>query len=187
MAVRKPDPDTWLQHGVDLGSRTLLVFASEIDASVAERTVKALHMLDATEGTITLKIANCGGEWDYGLAIYDAVNNCRNEVAAIAYGIVASMGAVVFQAADVRVMMPNATMMVHYGTDSISEHALNVQRYAGYSKTLRVGFEDIMLAKIQAKRKMTRTQFRDRFAFDVWLTAQDAVEIGLADYVWGAT
>lgn len=182
---RKPDLDTWLQQGVDPTTRTIYLGSEDIDAAAAERAIKALHVLDTTEGPIYVKLISWGGSWSYGMAIYDAITACRNEVTAIGYGILASMGAIIFQAADVRALMPNAMMMVHYGDDHVDGHALDVQRYAAHAKMLRERFETLMLTRIQQRRKMTLAQFRARFAFDVWLEPADAVALGLADAVLG--
>ena len=184
-AAKQPNWDTWFQHNVDFATRCVFLGGEEIDDQAAAQAIKLLHALDATDGPIGVKLTTYGGDWYYGMAIYDAIRGCRNEVMVLAYGPLQSMGAIIFQAADVRAMMPFATMMVHYGDEHMSGHALNTARRAQENGRLRAQFEQLMLERINQKRKMSAKQFRDRFAFDVFLDAHAAVDMGLADLVWG--
>lgn len=183
--TRRSELSDWFEHGIDAASRTLYL-GGGIDADSSERTVKGLHLLDRTSGDIFLKLTSWGGEWAEGLAIFDAIKTCQNQVTITTYGIAGSMAGVIFQAADIRRMTPNASLMVHYGTESLDDHALNITRQAAWNEKQCRLMEDIFLSRIQEKAPMSRTQFRRRFSFDVFLTAEEALSLGLADEIWGA-
>jgi ATP-dependent protease ClpP protease subunit len=184
MPARKVDFNDWFNHGIDAASRTIYL-GGGIDGDTAEKAIKGLHILDRTDGDIHVKLSSWGGEWAEGMGIFDAIRTCNNQVVATVYGMAGSMGGVILQAADVRRMTPNSVLMVHYGTESLDDHALNITRQAKWNDKLCRDMEALFLKRINEKTSMTLAAFRKRFAFDVFLTPHQAVDLGLADVVWG--
>lgn len=184
--VKRDDIDKFLDHGIDLSTRTIYIGGEceEIDSHEAQRVISALHILDRTDGEITIKICSPGGDWYCGMAIYDAVATCANEVKMVGYGQIMSMAAIILQAADTRILMPRASVMVHYGSEWFGGHTKDLQRRAEESRRSSETMEDIFLAKINEKHpEYTREQFKSKFAFDVFMSAEEAVEFGLADEI----
>jgi ATP-dependent protease ClpP protease subunit len=65
-----------------------------------------------------------GGDWEDCLSIFDTIKLCPAKTAVIGYGKVQSSSGVIFQSPNLRIMMPNATLLIHYGTISLdSEHS----------------------------------------------------------------
>ena len=97
---------------------------------MAERAIKALHILDSTAPTgdkpITVIMNNPGGDEYHGMAIYDAIKSCKNHVTIVVFGMAMSMGSIILQAADKRVMSANSRVMIHYGTWGINDHPKKV-------------------------------------------------------------
>jgi ATP-dependent Clp protease protease subunit len=175
-----------MDHGLDLSSRTIVLFG-EIEDYTAEPILKAIHLLDHSAGKITIKLSTIGGDWYAGMAIYDAIANAENPIKIIGSGAVMSMGGIILQAADERVLTQNATVLVHYGSDWCGGHVKDLERRALENKRTGVIMEDIFLSVIHAKHpEYTREQFKQQFAFDVYMSAQEAVEFGLADSILGA-
>lgn len=182
--TRKKELSDWYEYGVESASRTLYI-GGGIDAESSALAVKGLHILDRTPGDIFIKLTSWGGEWAEGLAIFDAIRTCGNQVTCTVYGVAGSMAGVILQAADIRRMTPLSTLMVHYGEETLSDHALNITRQAAWNEKQCRLMEDIFLRRIREKRPMTLGAFRRRFSFDVYLTASESVALGLADEVWG--
>lgn len=188
MAARKfvrDDVDKFFEYGIDISSRTIVLSGYEIDSSEAEAIIIALHILDRTNGDIVIKLNSPGGDFYSGLAIYDAISECTNKVRIIGYGQVMSMGAVIFQAGDERILMPHATMLIHYGSDWFTGHTKDLERRGEESKRGSTVMEDIFLARIQEKLpEYTRKDFKEQFSFDTFLAPEQAVAMGLADRIY---
>jgi ATP-dependent protease ClpP protease subunit len=73
-----------------------------------------------------------GGDWEDCLSIFDTIRLCAAKTIIIGYGKVQSSSGVIFQAPTTRLLMPNASLLIHYGSISFDdEHskaaASNVQ------------------------------------------------------------
>jgi ATP-dependent protease ClpP protease subunit len=96
---------------------------------------------------------NPGGEWYHGMAIYDAIKESPCHCTIKVYGQVMSMGAVILQAADARILMPNTRMMIHYGYSGYNGHSLTSIRWSDESKKLNKKMEDIFLESMIVKEE----------------------------------
>lgn len=196
--ITRDDVDKFYDYGINIPTRTLYMgsVASDwgdaeqgVDFQMAERMVKGLHLLDANASNgdkpITILMNNPGGDEYHGLAIYDAIKTCRNEVTIIAYGHAMSMGSIIFQAADERIMAPTAAMMIHYGTwGPLEDHPKIVRKWADEGKRWDKWMLEMYLEKIREKHpKFTLAKVDKMCDFDTFFTAQEAVDIGLADKV----
>lgn len=90
------------------------------------------HLTSESHDPIFIHMNIPGGDWEDCLSIYDTIRLCPSKTAILGYGKIQSSSSVIFQAPDIRIMMPNATLLIHYGTISLdSEHskaaASNVQ------------------------------------------------------------
>lgn len=190
--LAKESIDRFFDYNLHVESRTLWVGDEEegkegergINSTAAQYVVKALHLLVAAspEKEITIYLNSGGGCWFNGMAIYDAITLCPCQVTAYVVGSAMSMGSIILQAADTRVIYPNATVMVHDGYESLSE-ALpqSFQNWADYSKKTRQ-----KMYRIYAERSGRPVSFwRKKCAADLILTAQEAKEFGLVDSIYG--
>lgn len=158
---------------------------SGVDANMAERVIKALHILDQKNEPITIIMNNPGGDYYHGMAIYDAIKSCQSHVTVKVYGMAMSMGAVILQAADERIMSPYSKCMIHYGQNGMNTtHTKIFEKWADESKKTNKEMEDILLAKIlQVKPHYTRDDLKKLLDYDTILTAKETVDLGLADKV----
>lgn len=197
MAKTHDDSGLYFDHGIHLGLGYLYLGTestlgdeddeSGVDYAMAERAVKGLHVLDAGAKDITIWLNSMGGDVCHGFAIYDAIARCRNHVTVVGTGNVMSMAVWILQAADTRLLTPSARVMVHVGSAGTEDHLVNLQRYAEEMKRLDRLAEDILLARIQVKHPgYTRAKLQRLCLFDSYLSAQEAVDLGLADGILGA-
>lgn len=182
----RDDIDKLMDHGIDLSSRTIFLM-DDIDELSVAHAIMALHLFDRTTGEITLKLSTNGGDWYSGMALYDALAAAENHIRIVGMGNVMSMGSIILQAADERILTPYATLLVHYGSDWAGGHVKDMARRAKENERTGVLMEDIFLERINEKTPGThnREWFRQRFAFDVYMSAQEAVDLGLADSILG--
>jgi ATP-dependent Clp protease, protease subunit len=188
----RDDVDKFYDYDIDLPHRTIYVGSinSDIDGDesgtdvlMAERVIKALHLLGQKDEPITIIMNNLGGDWYHGMAIYDAIKTCNCHITIKAYGYCMSMGSVILQAADERLMAPNAKMMIHYGSNAApSIHSKIFDSWAEENKKINTAMEDIYLDKIKlVNPSFTRQDLEKKLNFDTFLTAEEAVKLGLAD------
>ena len=156
---------------------------------VNDETVrKAISTLDAWSrrrpGTpISVQLTSPGGSVLSGLALYDFLLSLRargHQLTVVALGFAASMGAVLLQAGDVRVMGPNAHFMVHeisswaHGTTSSMAEDLETTKKLE-KRLLNILCERSTFTPAQLARKWKKT--------DVWWDADEAVSLGFADRI----
>lgn len=109
-----------LEVRADMDSRHVYLFGA-VDDEAAFRTVATLMTMDSeSHEPITLLLLTAGGGIEAGYAIYDAIKMITSPVTAIVLGGAMSMGAIILQAADQRLMTPHARMMIHTGSVTIS-------------------------------------------------------------------
>ena len=158
---------------------------SGTDALMAERFIKNLTILDSLSNeAITVIMNNVGGDEYHGMAIYDAIRHCNSNVTIKVFGHAMSMGSVILQAADNRLMSPNSRQMVHYGTMEISGHAKTVQRVSREYSKLDKWMEKVYLERIKERHSSyTLEQLQAILDHDTFLTAKESVAMGLADEI----
>lgn len=190
----KDDIDRLHDYGIHVPTRTLYMGSEEIDldgnesgtdSGMAQKLIKNLHILDnQSEAEITIIMNNPGGDVFHGMAIYDAIKRCRSHVTIKAYGYVMSMGSLILQAADRRVLSEHAVVMLHHGHESQSDHVKSVRNWVEFGKKYDKLLNQIFLKKMQEKDKNFTIKRLDKLLdFDTILLSTEAVELGLADEV----
>jgi ATP-dependent Clp protease protease subunit len=178
--------------GIHLPSRTIYMGNETywdgevgVDSKMAERFIKNLHMLEmASSDPITVVSNNPGGDVYSGLAIYDSILISPCHITIKARGYAMSMGSIILQAAKKRIMSPTCVQMIHYGTDSITHHAKTVLVRALEGERINVWMENLYLSKIHEKNPdFTLEALQKMLNFDRFLTAQESVDMGLADEI----
>lgn len=183
--------DRFFDYGIHVETRTVYMGSEDYDMDgletgtdhrMAEKIIKAIHILGTTpDKPIKIIMNNLGGDWYHGMAIYDAIKACPCHVTIEVMGHAMSMGSIILQAADERIIHPNATIMVHDGSDSFSGDAKNFESWAKQSKKLRQ-----KMYKIYAERtKKDKKYWEKKCAMDFIMDAEQAVSEGIADSIAG--
>lgn len=138
-----------------------------------------------------------GGEWEDGMAMYDTIRLCKPKIIMLAYGKVHSSSSVIFQSPDLRILMPNANMLIHYGSISIDgEHSKaatsNVQWSERESdKMIDIFTDRCMNSRIAKEKEWKRPAAKKHIKLQLaskcdWiLPAEEAVYNGFADGILG--
>lgn len=140
----RDDLEKFMEYNIYLPTRTIYLGSQDYDFDgnesgtdfkMAASLIKLLHILDEkVDSPINIIMNNLGGDEYSGLAIYDAIKNCKNTTTIRVYGCAMSMGAWILQSANKRIMSPNSYLMIHYGNSSVSDHTKNFQKWAEQSK-----------------------------------------------------
>lgn len=178
------------QRTIYMGSEQFDVEGSEsgVDGLMAERFVKNITLLEmASSDPITIIMNNPGGDWYHGIAIYDAIKTAKSHVTIKVYGMAMSMGAVILQAADERIISPSSKFMIHYGYMGMSSnHSKIFDKWSDENKRINKEMEQIFMEKIKEKQPNFKLKkLEEMLNFDTILSAKETVELGLADKVLG--
>ena len=166
-----------------------------VDYVMSKRLIKNINICMRTnpEKPIIIHMKSCGGIWEEGMAIYDAIMSCPSQITILNYTHARSMSSIIFQAAEKRVMMPNSHFMLHDGTYGIEGTVKQVKSAFEFDKNNERVMLNIYAEKMNQKgsmkgsgiskiRKWLRYQMDKKE--DVFFTAEQTVELGLADEIF---
>ena len=132
---------------------------------------------------ITVLFNSPGGPVLDGLALYDFLRQLRamgHHLTTVALGRAASMGAVVLQAGDRRLIGENAFMLIHEVSNLSSGKVSEMEDGVEFSRRL----QHRLVAILASRSRLTAQQIQRRWARkEWWLDAPEAVALGLADAV----
>lgn len=160
--ITRDDTDRFFEHSVDMSSKTLYLGSitydwdggeTGVDHAMAEYAVKGLHVLDKTkpEQPLTILMNNPGGDWYHGMGIFDAIKACSSHVVIKVFGHAMSMGSIILQAGDERILAPNSRFMIHFGYNGCDNHSKIMEKWADEGKRVNHCMENIYLDKMMAK------------------------------------
>ncbi len=191
-------------YGVDIKNREVFLHGHHgqfeedpgVEYRMATTFIKNIRTLDSLNNQpIVVHMHSVGGNWSDGMAIYDAISLCRSHVAVLVYGQAESMSSIILQAADLRVMMPNAYFMSHYGSSGWSQDYLSAQNAAKFEQSIANVMFDIYAEhcvngkffkehyKAPTTEKVKAYLKRKLKSGDWYLGAHEAVYYGFADGV----
>lgn len=189
--------DDYMAATADANTGASVVNEPGVDFSMANRFMRNIRILmSVTTDPILIHLKTCGGFWEEGMAIYDAIKACPNTVTILNYAAARSMSSLIFLAADHRVMMPHATFMLHDGTSQFDGTVRQAQtEMEQLTRTMRE-MREIYVDKLVSSERFgdkSRGQIESwlqrkmRDKEDVWFTAQEALEHNFADEIFGVT
>lgn len=193
--IIKDDVDRFHDYSIHVPSRTIFMSTenisesdfseSGVDTTMAERQIKNLHLLDSiSKEEITILMNNLGGDVGHGMAIFDAIRSCQSHISIKVFGHAMSMGSIILQAADERILSPNSRMMIHYGTFAIDKEAKTAYNWAEESKKWDRWMENLFLTRIHEKQPaFSLKKLQKMLDFDTILTPEEAIALGLADRI----
>jgi ATP-dependent Clp protease protease subunit len=179
----RDDVDRFFDYNVHVPTRTLFL-GPEVDEEMAELAIKGLALLGTVDLPISILMNNLGGDEYHGLAIYDAIALTKSHVTITVYGHAMSMGSWILQAGDDRVLAPNATVLLHYGTWGEHDNYKQFRALAKEGERLRLLMETSYLRRLREKDpKFPAKRLVRMLEDETYLTSEAAVELGLADRV----
>ena len=122
-----------------------------------------------------------GGQITSGLAIYDTMKMIQAPVSTTAVGMAASMGTILLTAGTkgLRYALPHSTIHLHQPLGGVQGQAADIEIEA--KEILRM--RDLLNGILRDSTKMGEEQIARYTDRNMYLTAQQAVEVGLIDAV----
>jgi ATP-dependent protease ClpP protease subunit len=161
-----------------------------------EKNLRYLNLLSLEPILVHMHLP--GGDWQDCLGMYDAIKASKADVIILAYAKAESSSSVLLQAADLRILMPNTNVMIHYGSFSVdAEHskaaAAGIQwNERECDKMVDVFTDRCMNSSIckekNWKRMMAKKHIVSQLAnkCDWILTSEEALYYGFADGILGS-
>lgn len=190
-------------YGINIKTREIYLhafYASNddepgVEYRIATSFIKNLHILDAqNHENILIHMHIVGGNWADGMSLFNAIRAAKSHITILAYAQAESMSGIIFQAADKRVMMPDAYLMLHYGSLGMDSNTLAVKSYVEFSKVGDDRMVSILAEKMMKSPSFKGYDFKKTFNFvdkimkekgDWYLTAEQAREYHLSDGTLG--
>lgn len=167
-----------------------------VEYRMATRVIMNLHILrnDGANGgkPVLAHLHTCGGHWNEGMAIYDAVRAMPYETTMVSYTHARSMSSLILQAATNRYLMPSSYVMIHRGTLAAAGEVQTVQSNVDFAKRDDETMMAVYLDRLEHSRHfagMKRARIRAKVEAmfgkygDVFLNAHEALDWNLADAV----
>jgi ATP-dependent protease ClpP protease subunit len=170
----------------------------EVDEKLTMGFLKNLRILESkSKDPIIVHQYSIGGDWNAGMAMYDAIRNSPCQFVYICYGIAASMGSIIPQAVlgkGLRVTAENCEWLIHDGSSNVSGTHKQVISGINHSKLALKTMYDIYTDacndgeffsdknKSQVKKHI---QYQLNTKEDWIFNGRDAVWYGFADGVLG--
>lgn len=189
--------------GLDVNNRTIYVGSEHendgeeagTDYKMAIKLIKNLDILNSiSDKDIVLKMLNPGGDWAYGMAMYDAIKKSVAKVVCIVTGYVTSMGSIVPQACNERLITSHSNFMIHYGSYNDSGNFIQVKSGLDYSTTLNkimldIYVEKCLMSPFSSENNMTKKKVENFIKnklnrnIDWWMSAEESVYYGFMDSI----
>ena len=177
-------PSALIQRKV-LEQRKIFLWGAVEDGTARDITERLLYLEGTAPGEeITFYINTPGGSITAGMAIYDTIRLISSPVKVVVTGMAASMGSILLQAPKQkgsRLLFPHAQVMIHQPLimGRIVAPAVDIHIQAQEMERMRRELNAILAAASnQPLAKVEKDTDRD-----FYMTAQEAVDYGLADAI----
>lgn len=177
------------ERSYDIYSRLLrdrvILLEGEVHDQMANLIVAQLLYLESEDSNkdINLYINSPGGSVTAGMAIYDTIQFITPDVSTIVMGQACSMGSLLAQAGakNKRLILPNARHMIHQPSGGARGQATDMEIQVKEILEMKRNLTNIYVkhnSKGKTFEELTKDMERDYF-----MSAEEAVEYGLADKV----
>ncbi len=190
MAKKAKDWDAveaYFDYGVDLENRRVFLHGdfNEEEVSCA---IKGLYLIaNDTPDTIEFYLNSLGGDEYEMFGLYDVIRSFPNKVQTIAVGKCMSAGPLIIAAGTPgdRWSMPNTQWMIHMGEVDNSETRIEaIKSAAKHQEDITDRWYELMAHHSNVTVAKWRTICKK--VGDTFFDADQALEYGLIDHIWGA-
>jgi ATP-dependent Clp protease protease subunit len=177
------------ERSYDIYSRLLkdrvILLEGEVHDQMANLIVAQLLYLESEDDNkdIYLYINSPGGSVTAGMAIYDTMQFVKPDITTIVMGQACSMGSLLAQAgaAGKRKILPNARHMIHQPSGGARGQATDMEIQVKEILAMKKSLTEIYVKHNSKGRNFS--QLKEDMERDFFMSAQEAVDYGLADEV----
>lgn len=166
------------------GSAAILLYGQigrdeKVDSEVV---VSELMRISQDYQNIDVRINSMGGEVYPGLAIFNALRSSSADINIYIDGVAASMAAVIALCGRPLHMSRYSRLMLHQVSGGTFGTAAELRQYADQVDSLT----DVLVSVVSERTGLSTEEVRNRWfdGKDHWITAQEAVDLKLADSIY---
>ena len=197
--------DTVHAHNIIFDTREVFLHGEDVngedggmDFRVAAKFLKNLRILENyNKDPIIVHQHNIGGFTESGMVVYDSILHSPCHITIIMHGSACSMGSIIPQASDLRLIMPNCRFLVHGGNIDISGTYKQIQSMSEIEQSLfdtiiniysNVAVNGIFFTEQNASIQTVKRYILNKIdkKEDWWLLSHDVVSFGFADAIFGS-
>lgn len=175
---------------IPLHSRLLterrIFITGEITSETAVDLMQAMLFLMNENKPVDIYINSPGGEINAGLAIYDMIQSCKNEINMYCVGQASSMAAVLLASGQKgrRFILPHSRVMIHEALlrGGVSGSATSISRISESILETR----DMVNGILAEHTGKTLDEINRATSFDNMMNAEEAVSFGICDKIVGS-
>tara|TARA_Y100000034_G_scaffold123349_1_gene169971 strand:+ start:3669 stop:4364 length:696 start_codon:yes stop_codon:yes gene_type:complete len=170
-------------------------YEAGVDYRMGTCFVKNLHLLERQSSkTILVHQHTFGGDWNDGMAMFNAIQFSKSPIVFLCYAHARSMSSIILQACDKRVLMPDCDFMIHYGSIEFGGTSIEAKSAVDLNEKLNVRMLDVYASRCKDGeffKDKTPAQIKTyldkkmRHHSDWYITPEEAVYYGFADGVMG--
>jgi ATP-dependent protease ClpP protease subunit len=169
-----------------------------VEHSMATMLIMNLRMCQREWGDdepLLIHLKTCGGMWDQGMAIHNAIKMYPAPVVVLNYAEARSMSSIIYCAADRRVMMPDGKFMFHTGYIQGSwtgrqfrteyeewEKSMTRMKEVYIERMQEEGSEGEFLTDAECDKWLEHKMYEKE---DAYLDADESVSWGFTNYIFG--
>lgn len=151
----------------------------KVDSS---RVVAELMELQSRYKKIDVRINSNGGDVFSGIAIYEALRTCKADVTIYVDGVAASIAGIIAMCGKPLYMSPYARLMIHSVSGGGYGNAAELRELAAIMENMESDLARIIAGRCGMRPEDITARYFD--GSDHWLTAQEAVDMRLADGIY---
>lgn len=151
----------------------------KVDSS---RVVAELMDLQSRYKKIDVRINSNGGDVFSGIAIYEALRTCKADVTIYVDGVAASIAGIIAMCGKPLYMSPYARLMIHSVSGGGYGNAAELRELAAIMENMESDLARIIAGRCGMRPEDITERYFD--GSDHWLTAQEAVDMRLADGIY---
>lgn len=163
----------------------IIFVTGEVTDVMSTSVIAQLLYLDSIDPgkEISMYIQSPGGSVDAGMAMYDTMQYIKSPVKTIAVGTAASMGSILLCGGEpgMRYALPHANILTHQPLGGAQGQCTEIQIVAKHMKETREMLEGILMK--HSCGKLTKKNILKYTERDCYLTAKEALDIGLIDEI----
>ena len=185
----RDDIDRILSGGIDLKKRRIYFGnlsdddeANNFTWGTVEHTIRLLHALaDNSNKSIELHMCSPGGETSEMFRLYDAIQKSPCQVKFFGSGQICSSASLIMAGCDERYLDKHTQIMLHKGSGGVSgyDNETDIQISAKHNTQIA----EAMCKILADNSKMSEEYWNAVMDRDLYLTADEAIALGLADKV----
>lgn len=165
----------WLHAGIDIES------VSGAIHNIYQYNREDAELPVESRKPILLYVASNGGEVNAGFALIDAIQTSKTPVYTINTGYWYSMGFLIGLAGQKRFAMPNATFLMHDGSNFIWTSGSKAQDQADFNRRVEARVKQYILDH----SNLTSKEYDKKQRVEWYLFADEAKEKGFIDHIVG--